>query len=858
MTEIVVPVTVEAAIGADLTANPATWTWTSLSSRLQGIVTITRGRADQFSQTQPTKGTLRLGNTDGWLTPRHPLSPWYMLWGLGTPMRVSAVPSGVSHLRGQGRVISILPVWPSGNSDVAMVDVVFAGALYHLDKVEALHSPLYRVITADGPIAYWPGEDGSQSQYVAEALGNAPMVYTDGPPSFGSSGPAGTASVITMASSSRLHGTVKMSAAATAWSVETYLNVPSVPPLAGNCALEWDCARGTVRQWRLSVFVGGGLDQIGIEGWDSTGTQLINFRTDFTFDGLTEAYGIDMLVTTAARQNGGNIEYEFGFASASHSGGLAGGSIAGTLNAIVRVDTPFVNDGWKYGHVSVWDRSIDASWGTLAFSHAAYLKGLAGQTATARIVEVAAAAGMTASLRSGTASTGVSAMMGALPIDQPLRILRECEDADLGILTDGFNAGVDYLSKTQRFNQAVAMALDTNSAQIKLPFEPVEDDQRLSTVETVSRNQGSTATAESPLATTVGRYSSPTTLNLLDDTELGDQAAFRLSIATVPEMRLPTSTIDLRDTPELIPFWLACDIGSRYTMSGLMTQYPPGVLDQEIEQYVETLGYTMWQVVLVGSAYAPWRAFTVADTVLGRLDTGGSTLAVAATAKSKGAADSLRVFTNVGPQWTTNPARWPFDINIAGEQITVTSLVAYLNANPYFETTASPWTNLNNSTIARSNTQAHEGSWSLKITPDGVTAVPGALAEEVPVTVGRNYTLSGWLWSTSAATRRLGISWYDASHVFLSNSLISTALGATTWTQMGPSVFTAPASAAFARVVSSDPGTPAAANPWYVDEATIVDPVAQTFTVTRAVNGVVKAQVAGAAVNIWKAPVIAL
>lgn len=858
MSEIVVPVTVEVAIGADLTANPATWTWTSLSSRLQGAATVTRGRADIFSSTQPTKGTLRLGNTDGWLTPRHPNSPWYMQWGLGTPMRLSVVWAGVSYIRGQGRVVEIHPVWPSGNSEVAMVDIVFAGALYHLDKVEALHSPLYRVITADGPVAYWSGEDGSQSQQVAEALGNAPMVFTDGPPSFGSSGPAGTASVITMASSSRLHGTVKMSAAATAWSVETYLNVPAAGPLAGNCALEWDCARGTVRQWRLSTFTGGGLDQIGVEGWDSTGTQLINSRTDFTFDAVTEAYAVDMLVTIAARQNGGNIEYEFGFRTATKSGGVAGGSIAGTLNAIVRVDTPFVNDGWKYGHISVWDRSIDASWGTLAFSHAAYLNGLSGQAANSRIVEVAAAAGYAVNLRSGTVTTGTAAMMGALPIDQPLRILRECEDADLGILTDGLNAGLDYLSKTQRYNQAVALALSTTSSQIKLPFEPVEDDQRLATVETVSRNQGSTATAVSPLATTVGRYSSPTTLNLVDDTELGDQATFRLSLATVPEMRLPTSTIDLRDRPELIPSWLACDIGSRYTMSGLMTQYPPGVLDQEIEQYVEVLGYTMWQVQLVGSAYAPWRAFTVADSTLGRLDTGGSTLAVAAAAKSRGQTDTLRVFTNVGPQWTTNPARWPFDINVGGEQITVSAVLNYLNSNPYFETTATPWTSLNNATIVRSNTQTHEGTWSLKITPDGVTAVPGALAEEVAVTVGRSYTISGWLWSTSAATRRLGISWYDASHVFLSNSLVSTALAGTTWTQLGPSVFTAPASAAFARIVSSDAGTPAAANPWYVDEAALTDAAAQNFTVTRAVNGIVKAQTAGTAVNIWKAPVIAL
>lgn len=149
------------------------------------------------------------------------------------------------------------------------------------------------------------------------------------------------------------------------------------------------------------------------------------------------------------------------------------------------------------------------------------------------------------------------------------------------------------------------------------------------------------------------------------------------------------------------------------------------------------------------------------------------------------------------------------------------SVLNVLNANPYFENgTVAPWTPINNAALAASTVQFFQGGWSLRITPDGVTAVPGALSEEVAVTVGTSYTVQGSLWTTTGSTQRVGISWYDASHAFLSNSLTTVALGSTTWTTLGPSAFVAPATG-FGRIVSSDNGTPAAANVRYLDSATI-------------------------------------
>lgn len=82
------PIEVQAALGADVTADPATWSWTDLSSRLvAGQVTI-RQQASTGGQGSPGTCTLALLNDDGWLTPLHPMSPYWPHVDLGTPLRV--------------------------------------------------------------------------------------------------------------------------------------------------------------------------------------------------------------------------------------------------------------------------------------------------------------------------------------------------------------------------------------------------------------------------------------------------------------------------------------------------------------------------------------------------------------------------------------------------------------------------------------------------------------------------------------------------------------------------------------------------------------------------------------------------
>lgn len=661
------PVTFEVAFGADLTADPATWTWTDLSTRMKRQETTTRGRQDATSQTQPSQLTVSLHNTDGWLTPNLPGSPWYQRWDVGTPVRLSITVGGTTYTRFQGRVQATPPVWPEGNSDYAEVAVTARGILYQLGLANTpAKSPMYVAIAGDSPLAYWPGEDGSKSNQVAAAAGGQPAILSGDAATFGSGGPAGSQPLITFGAGTSMNAPVSMLTGVTGWTVEFYVKIPSAPSAGPTPVMQWQTL-GSMVQWRFTVFPT--TNQIGMEIWNFPGNQVSNSKVTYS---SPDVYGKDLFVSVSARQNGSAIQYEWvAHTSTSTSWSAAGSSIASsTLGPVISLQVPAADPsatwdrtGWIYGHWGAWPSVLDTSWGSLTFSHYRYLTGNAGESPLTRITSVAAQAGIPFTARGSSAEKS----LGARPTATPLAVMREAELADLGILTDGLDAGLNYLPGRDRYNLAAAMTLDVNRNQVKLPFAPQADDQRLQTVMTVSRSSGSSATYTDPLAATKGEYPGSVTLNLADDSTLLQQAAWRAHLATVAEMRVPTITLNLRDRPELIAPWLAMDIGSRYTLTDPLDQYA-GDVDQVLEMYVETIDSLTWLVTLTGSPYAPWRVFVLDSD---RLDGQASTLHTSVAA----GATSLSVDTASGyPLWTRRAGAFPFDLSVGGYQVTVTNI----------------------------------------------------------------------------------------------------------------------------------------------------------------------------------------
>jgi hypothetical protein len=84
----------ELGLGAVVTGNPNTWSWTDVTSYVGGTaIAITRGRGDRFSDAAADRCTLTLLNNGGRFVPRNPLSPYYGQLRPGTPLRILIRPN---------------------------------------------------------------------------------------------------------------------------------------------------------------------------------------------------------------------------------------------------------------------------------------------------------------------------------------------------------------------------------------------------------------------------------------------------------------------------------------------------------------------------------------------------------------------------------------------------------------------------------------------------------------------------------------------------------------------------------------------------------------------------------------------
>src|SRR5690606_31610752 len=156
------------------------------------------------------------------------------------------------------------------------------------------------------------------------------------------------------------------------------------------------------------------------------------------------------------------------------------------------------------------------------------------------------------------------------------------------------------------------------------------------------------------------------------------------------------------------------------------------------------------------------------------------------------------------------------------------------NPNTSFEVDTSGWQPIN-ATITRSTAQAHDGTASLLITPDGTSGSGGANAAGlVPVTPGETILVSLWAYSPSGwSDLRPCADWHDAGGAFLSSELGSGfAVPAATWTYLEQTL-TVPAGAAFAKMRARHGSTPSASDIWYADQVEL-----RTLGITPMLDGV--------------------
>lgn len=690
--DVDLPVEVHAAFGADLTADPGTWSWTDLSLRLRAdAIRIRVGKSSGASRTSPGTCMVLLDNADGDLTPLHPMSPYWPNVQLGTPIRVRVQWAGVWYERFAGFADqwepTFLPTTTPGEADSA-VRVTASGILRRLGQGNPrATSALRRTLTASGVLAYWPGEDGTDATVAGSAIpGHAPLTVTgvaefrpiDEWVSLGYTVRYGTAALADLSGGGQIAATVPpdvTAATAAGWTVNVVADVSNRSGLSSDIVVA-DIATpgGTYVRWQLVVL-------------KTTVTRVVAYTAAGA--GVTVAEHDNVIVPLTPHnfsvwQNGANISV--GYFWDSVTGYWATGSIAGTLAGVTSVA---VNPGgvtnttpMPFGHIAVWAgrqlpvtdfRDGDMIRALLGYGWTGFgtaTNAATGEPATRRLARLCAEDGIDLDVPAVDPADEV--MMGTQQPGTRLDLYQECVDADVGVLYEsGFSLG--YLPRVYRYNRPVGLEVDLASYKVtggasNSVLSPVYDDQGVRNELTVERTDGSSVVvADLASQARHGVYSDSVELNIATDTQLSDHAGWRMHLAAVDGLREATFPLDLAANPELLDGWLSCGVGSRIVRTNPPSQYGAGELDRLVEGWTETIGPRSWMVQVTPSPASPWDVATADGEP--RVAADGTTLTASITAGALSA--QITHAAGSGP-WTTVDV--PLNVRIGGEQVTVSAI----------------------------------------------------------------------------------------------------------------------------------------------------------------------------------------
>lgn len=212
---------------------------------------------------------------------------------------------------------------------------------------------------------------------------------------------------------------------------------------------------------------------------------------------------------------------------------------------------------------------------------------------------------------------------------------------------------------------------------------------------TYEETSGPVSTAPPPAG--VGVYGanseSPVTLNLASTAAgtLRDHAAWRVRLGTVDEDRFPKISVNLAHpsiTPEMRRAILALRIGDRLQVTNPPEWVGPDTIDQLILGLSEEITHFEHRLTFTCQPASPYNQVGVLDAADTRIDIDGSELLTAVSS----AATALTVVPSAGQSmlWTTDSADWPFDVRAGGETMRVTGVTNWLT-DTFTRVAASSW-----------------------------------------------------------------------------------------------------------------------------------------------------------------------
>ncbi|MEV3857721.1 hypothetical protein AB0J38_25775 [Streptomyces sp. NPDC050095] len=647
--------------------------WQNITSdvRYSDKIQIQRGRRAESGRPEPSSCRLTLSNRTAKYSPDNPMSPLYGKIGRNTLLRVMVNGTG----RFVGEVSTWPPQWTEGGRDV-WVSIEASGILRRIDQRKSpLQSTLRRRITSSSSVlGYWPMEEDAGATSAYSPIPNVPPLRVSGFTFAADNSLAGSAALPSLSATASMQAIVPATTSTGAWTVACLFRF-SAPPSVSTTLLEITTTGTAARTFRAEL-ASGAVRLIALDP-DGTPTTLFNFVN-------TQFFGSYVRLEITCAESGGNCTVHFGWVILDSNIGLgADTSTPGTSGAVTRVTSNFGPDaaGGNIGHLSVF------SVATTAIYYNAE-RGFVGEEAPTRFTRLCGEEGISSVL---LGSGG--AAMGPQGTGRLLDLLYECADADGGMPYESrIELRLNYRVRTALYNQTPKLALDYK-VHLVPGLQPVSDDQTIVNDMTVSRANGSSARYVQSTGTLsildapagVGRYDQSSTVNVNTDDQLPDMASWLVHLGTVDEPRYPTIPLNLARNYSLATDVNALTVGDRITVTNTPAWLPPDGIDVIVQGWTETISSTDWAFTFVGSPASPWTV-AVTDTPASWTDTDGAALGAAMTST----ATSALVRTTAGPVWSTAGADVPVKLRVAGEVMTATAVSSFLK-DAFARSVSSGW-----------------------------------------------------------------------------------------------------------------------------------------------------------------------
>ena len=550
----------------------------------------------------------------------------------------------------------------SGNDRTAAVTV--NGIMSRLEQGNSpVLSTLYRGETsATDLVQYWPVEDGEGSTQLVSATGGRPMRINGSPSLASFTGFDCSHPIMTLSTDTQCFGPIPVyTPGSTGSQMYFLLAVPSGGATDGQALIGINTT-GSLSYWRLTYHTGGGLRLRAYADPNSSTA---------TLDTGIVAFGVNgklLRVSVQLMQSGGNVYYNVATLEVGASSGTAmNGTV--TSQTVGRMSLLTVSPGAGLADVSMGHFSVHSET-TSIFAVASELNAYAGEPALRRISRLCEENGIEYSGSTSITST----LMGPQRPANIMQLLRECEDAEDGILYEPrILRGIGFRDRRSMY---ALDALELEHVYLSDPVQPTYDDQNLVNDMTVTRDGGSSARyvlESGPMSVSqsdgVGRYDASATLNLYQDSQPQYHAQWKVHLGTVQGARFPNLRIDLLSSNMSVVASLikALDIGDRVDITSPPQWASHNTIQLLVLGYNEEIDETAHIITLNCAPYSPWN---IGMYGVARYQPDGSTLELDVTSS----ATSLSVLSPANGLWTTAPADLPITIVVNGERMTLTAV----------------------------------------------------------------------------------------------------------------------------------------------------------------------------------------